>query len=566
MSYLILARKYRPQILDEVIGQDHIIQTLKNSVKEGRLAQSFLFVGSRGIGKTSTARILAKILNCPNRKKNDINPCNKCDSCLEITGSTNLDVLEIDGASNRGIDEIRNLRENVKFRPTSGKFKIYIIDEVHMLTQEAFNALLKTLEEPPEHVKFIFATTEPHRVPPTIISRCQRFDFRRIPTKTIDETLKAVAKKEKLKVEEDALFTIAKAAEGSMRDGESILDQMASYSDGKITVEATEKMLGVTKEETYFEVVDAVAEKDSQRALTVFQNVVGQGKDLRQFNKGLIEFFRDVLIAKTAKKPQKLIDRLDDSIEGIKKRASLFTVEEVLYIITILGNLFGQLKYSTFPQINIEVALIKLTQREDMAALAELLDRLNVLEDNTNSGAARIENNPSSLRGEKKTPMSGMPDNETRIKQKVAHYVSKHEGGAVDEKPRAKREKVSYTLRDVEERWMQVLSEVKKKKMSAGIFLSDTEPVEIEGDMLVLGLPGEFKFHKEALESKDNSRLIEGVIKHVLGATLRVRYVVTEKDSEEEDLGAVSQEEQPSKIIESAADIFQGKTIRRGIT
>ena len=563
MSYLILARKYRPQTLDEVIGQDHIIQTLGNAMKEGRLAQSFLFVGTRGVGKTSTARIVAKILNCPNRKKQDLTPCNRCDSCREIADSTNLDVLEIDGASNRGIDEIRNLREHVKFKPTAGHYKIYIIDEVHMLTSEAFNALLKTLEEPPAHVKFIFATTESHRVPPTIISRCQRFDFKRIPTRTIAETLQTVAKKEKLPVDRDALFTIAKAAEGSMRDGESILDQMASYSDGKITVEATEKMLGLTKEETYFELVDAIAAKDSQKTLTILQHVINQGKDLRQFNKGLIEFFRDILIGKSTKKADTLIDRLDDSIKGIKVRAQSFTTEDVLYIVTVLQNLFGQLKHSTFPQINIEVALVKLTHREDMTALSEILERLAILEKNGGVPDMRSEHTSALPQSEKKVLTSAEPDTETRIKQKVDQYVKKRERPHNDDTHHTANKNSPPTLRNVEEQWTQILNEVKKKKMSAGIFLSDTEPIEVDGNMLILGLPGEFKFHKEALESKDNAHIIEQVMKHILGTKIKVQYVVTEKDSKEEVVDASSPEENPTKIIESAAELFRGKTIKK---
>src|SRR3989338_6405581 len=234
-SYLVFARKFRPQTFEEVIGQEPITTTLKNAIEKKRVAQSFLFTGSRGVGKTSTARILAKALNC--EKSPTTEPCNQCISCEEITRGTSLDILEIDGASNRGIEEIRTLRENVKFKPTHGHYKVYIIDEVHMLTGEAFNALLKTLEEPPEHVKFIFATTEPHKVPLTILSRCQRFNFKRITGGAIQSKLTEIAKQEGFKAEPRALFEIARAADGSLRDGESLLDQISTLSEGPIREE-----------------------------------------------------------------------------------------------------------------------------------------------------------------------------------------------------------------------------------------------------------------------------------------------------------------------------------------
>src|SRR3989338_6174780 len=236
MSYLIFARKYRPQNFDEVVGQEHVCRTLKLAISSDRLAQSFLFTGSRGVGKTSMARILAKALNC--QKGPTDKPCGKCIPCMEITAGNSLDTLEIDGASNRGIDEIRNLREQVKFKPASGRFKVYIIDEVHMLTAEAFNALLKTLEEPPEHVKFVFATTEPSKVPITIVSRCQRYHFKPIPIRQIKEKLAEIADAEKIKAGNDVLFLLARAADGSLRDAESLFDQLASFTKGKPTVEA----------------------------------------------------------------------------------------------------------------------------------------------------------------------------------------------------------------------------------------------------------------------------------------------------------------------------------------
>ena len=306
MSYIVFARKYRPQAFDEVIGQSHITTTLANAIAQNRVAHAYIFAGPRGVGKTTTARIFAKALNC--EKGPTANPCNKCPSCLEITQGSSLDILEIDGASNRGIDEIRNLRENVKFAPSKGHFKVYIIDEVHMLTIDAFNALLKTLEEPPAHVKFIFATTQAHKVPPTILSRCQRFDFRRISIKDIVESLKAIAKKEGLKVPDDVLILMAKHSDGSMRDAQVVLDQISSFAEGKISLEDASKILGAVSDDILFSLAESIKSKAALKALKIIDDLVNEGKDVAQIVLYFIEHFRDLLVAKINKDPSKLID------------------------------------------------------------------------------------------------------------------------------------------------------------------------------------------------------------------------------------------------------------------
>lgn len=306
MSYLIFARKFRPQTFEQVLGQDPIVTTLRNGIKQERIPQNFLFSGPRGIGKTSTARILAKALNCAKGPVEE--PCGKCTSCQEITQGNSLDVLEIDGASNRGIDEIRNLRETVKFKPVNGRYKIYIIDEVHMLTTEAFNALLKTLEEPPPHVKFIFATTESHKVPLTILSRCQRFTFKRIPTHVIAEKLEEIAKAEKLKFDKKAIYLVAKASEGALRDAESLLDQLASFSEGKIEEADVLATLGLASEEVYFSILAAIQSKEAEKIFSLVADLYDNGKDLSQFAKGLLETFRHLLLLQCTDKADSFIE------------------------------------------------------------------------------------------------------------------------------------------------------------------------------------------------------------------------------------------------------------------
>src|SRR3972149_45297 len=267
MGYLVTARKWRPQTFEKVVGQGHITNTLKNAIKNNRIAHAYLFTGPRGVGKTTTARILARTLNCQNPV--DAEPCNKCEICMDIQNAQLMDIIEIDGASNRGIDEVRTLRESVKYAPTRGKYKIYIIDEVHMLTKESFNAFLKTLEEPPEHTIFIFATTDVHKVPLTIISRCQRFDFRRIELDKIKENLKMIAKDEKIEIDDKTLTIIAKKADGALRDAESYFDQVVAYSQGNIDADLVTQMLNLIDEETYFNISDAVLSKDYK---VVFQS------------------------------------------------------------------------------------------------------------------------------------------------------------------------------------------------------------------------------------------------------------------------------------------------------
>ena len=297
MSYLPLARKYRPQTFEELIGQPHVTTTLTRALGAKRIGQAYLFAGQRGVGKTSAARILAKCLNCTHGPA--ARPCQHWPSCLAILQGNSLDVLEIDGASNRGIDEVRSLRETVKFAPTQGAYRIYIIDEVHMLTPEAFNALLKTLEEPPSHVKFIFATTTPQKLPPTILSRCQRFDFRRLDGKTIVSALKQVSKAEGIAIEEAALYAIARASEGSLRDAEVMLEQLVSFCAGRIGEQDVSRLLGAVEQEALFAWAQAVLDRDAKTALLFVTQQLEQGKEVVQLLVGLVTHFRNLLILRT---------------------------------------------------------------------------------------------------------------------------------------------------------------------------------------------------------------------------------------------------------------------------
>ncbi|MFH0790204.1 MAG: DNA polymerase III subunit gamma/tau [Candidatus Omnitrophota bacterium] len=360
MSYTVFALKWRPGNFDEIIGQGHIVTTLKSALEKNRLAHAYLFAGPRGVGKTSTARILAKALNCKHGPT--INPCQKCSSCIEISQGRAFDVIEIDGASNRGIDEIRALRESVKFAPAAGKFKIYIIDEVHMLTTEAFNALLKTLEEPPEFVKFIFATTHAHKVIPTVLSRCQRFDFRRIPIVEIIAQLEKILASENIDVDKDVLFAIAKASDGALRDAESVLDQLVSFSRDNISLQDVLAVLGVVEQDLLFEITDKIIQKDALNVLALLNKVIEQGKDIGVFLNSLIEHFRNLMVAMITQADSKLLDLPEEICQRLLQQSKKISLEEIFAAFNILVNAQEMSKRLESQRIPLEISLVKLTQ------------------------------------------------------------------------------------------------------------------------------------------------------------------------------------------------------------
>ena len=566
MAYLVFARKFRPQSFKELVGQQPIVTTLENAIKQERIPQNFLFSGPRGVGKTSAARILAKALNC--KKGPTENPCGKCPSCEEITCGNSMDVLEIDGASNRGIDEIRNLRETVKFKPSSGRVKVYIIDEVHMLTTEAFNALLKTLEEPPEHVKFIFATTESHKVPLTILSRCHRFNFKRIPVKEIAGKLEAITKKEKLKSDKKALFLIAKASEGALRDAEGMLDQLASFSDGKITEEDVQLMLGLASEDIYFSVLEALKSKDATKIFSLVQDLYEGGRDLVQFAKGLLEIFRHLLLLQCAPETKEFIEMSDEGFAELEKRKADFTRGELLLALSLLGNLQNQLRRNIAPpRLMIETVLLKLLHLE---GLRDIDDVGSSPQGTPSTGSG----GPTRYRPAPRTPA---PD--VRPKAPTG-------GGGSTKRPRASNEITEApqveqstgaavaTLNEVEGVWPRVIEYVKAKRMSTGIFLSESEPVETTDHAVTLGLPEEFQFHRDMLEKANNRQLIEEAFEVVGGQKLRVQFVITKAENVQKTAPspdeAVSSADAPapeddktklSEILTDAMGIFDGARI-----
>lgn len=543
MPYQILAQKYRPQTFDDVIGQNTVTRTLKNSMLRNRVANAYIFCGPRGVGKTSIARLVSKTLNCEG--KPDERPCNKCDSCVEITEGRNLDVLEIDGASNNGVDEIRTLRENVKFSPSKGRFKVYIIDEVHMLSPGAFNALLKTLEEPPDHVKFIFATTEPHKVLPTIMSRCQRFDLKRISPGEIMGRLMDIAKKENINIEEKAVLLISRSADGSLRDSLVLLDQMISFSGDKISADDVIELLGMVHRDQIFELSRAVIDNNSIRAAVLLDQMIAGGKDPAFIANNLISHYRDMMIFKTTGAPTSDMAFAQDELDEIKNQLGKLSLEEILYILQSLTHCVTLMKGTMFARAPLEVALIKLTKRKNIKTLTDILKQLEKISDGWIEKTAEENTMTESIPKESAFQTAFEQD---RIQQGTGSL------------------------------WNAILTYIKNKKMSVFTFLNSAKPVAITRDKVVIGFGKEFSFNKEALEAETNRSVIQEAVNKITGGSPNLEFTVLEFLSKSDDTGqrhpsillktgagaAIDKKEREKMkpIIEKAMDIFGGHVVR----
>lgn len=385
MSYTALYRKFRPTTFDEVKGQDHIVQTLKNQIHANRIGHAYLFCGTRGTGKTSVAKIFAKAVNCEHPV--DGSPCNECDVCRGINSGSSMNVIEIDAASNNGVDNIRQIRDEIQYTPSSGKYTVYIIDEVHMLSIGAFNALLKTLEEPPSYVLFILATTEPHKIPITILSRCQRYDFKRISIDTIAGRLMELMEKENIEVEEKAIRYVAKAADGSMRDALSLLDQcIAFYLGQKLTYENVLEVLGAVDNEIFSQLTRSVIEGDVVACIHLLDEMVMQGRELGQFVNDFIWYLRNLMLIKTSDGASDVIDASAERIQALKEEAAMVDTDVIMRYIRIFSELSGQIKYSSQKRVLIEIALIKLTKPAMENDISSLNNRMAIVEKKIESG------------------------------------------------------------------------------------------------------------------------------------------------------------------------------------
>ena len=430
MGYTALYRKFRPQEFEDVKGQEHIVTTLKNQIKADRIGHAYLFCGTRGTGKTTIAKILARAVNCEHPV--DGSPCNTCKTCRAINEGTSMNVIEIDAASNNGVDNIREIREEVAYRPTTGKYKVYIIDEVHMLSTGAFNALLKTLEEPPSYVIFILATTEAHKIPITILSRCQRYDFRRITAETIAARLQELMDKEGNDVEEKAIRYIAKAADGSMRDALSLLDQcIAFYLGEKLTYEKVLENLGAVDTEVFSRLFRRILQQDTAGTIKTLDDIIIQGRELGQFVTDFIWYLRNLLLISTSEHPEEAVDASAENLERMKEESSMVDAETLMRYIRIFSELSSQIKYASQKRVLVEIALIKLCQPVMEMNLDSLYDRVRVLEEKLKNGVM-VQSVPAENYGQTRTEnvQEQIPEEEIVKPEKAApedlQYIKKN--------------------------------------------------------------------------------------------------------------------------------------------
>lgn len=525
-EYQVLARKWRPQKFADILGQEHITITFQNALKQNRISHAYLFTGPRGIGKTTTARILAKALNCEEGIKEE--PCNNCSSCKEITNDRSLDVIEIDGASNRGIDQIRDLRQNIKFGTSKSKFKIYIIDEVHMLTNEAFNALLKTLEEPPAHVKFIFATTEPNQIPLTILSRCQRFNFKRVPVNLIVQKLKNIAGEENIKADEDSLFVIAKSAQGSLRDAESILEQLSIFTEGEIIIDKVKELLGLVDEEVFFDLINLFKEQNITKIWQLINKLNQRGKDVPKLLKDFIHFLRDMLLIKKGIESSELIDIRPVYRQKLKEISQNFNEEQILSLIDSLSSVSYKLKRSESPLMDLEIYILG------------LLKEMN------------LPNNPQ--------PASGTynPKAATAKKEEKKEAPIREPGppGNYDcktmeqgkENPNPVRNKTSnYDLKNI---WSDILKEIKEKSKTLSALLADSKITSFDNNIVNIEVPITNGYLKTTLEK--SRKFIQSRLSEKIEQKIQVEFTHRPNEGNKKE-----------STIKKAIKIFDAKIVQK---
>lgn len=521
MDYQVSARKWRPQTFDEVVGQAHVSRTLTNAIRQGRVAHAYLFSGMRGVGKTTVARILAKTLNCQaTADAPAVNPCQICASCQTITAGHSPDVIEIDGASNRGIDEVRELREVVKYAPMAGRYRIYIIDEVHMLTPPAFNALLKTLEEPPPHAVFIFATTEAHKIPATILSRCQHFHFKRITRPAMTAHLERIVREEGIRLTAPGLGVIAKAADGSLRDALSLLDQAVAYSGKEVGDQDLEVILGTAGRGWFLSMVKAILERRTAPALSLVKELTDQGLDLRQFTTELIEYFRHLVIAKSSARPEELIDLSSEEVNEIRQLSSLADVEELQRLFGIFSMALESFRGTVHPNFVLEMAVIRATRVQPLESFEKLLERLDVLEKSLPQDPA----DPAVAPAGPKAPSVG--GSEPARSESVPLEV-----GEISHGPPAATDALLM------EPWARVLKRLLQEKPNLGSYL---EKGVVQGwvrdhdqDVLVIGYDDGSAFLGDLVQKEENRQVIASAVQEVFQKPIQLKVVRMEPSADE---------------------------------
>ena len=546
MSYLVLSRKYRPQQFQEIVGQSHVTKTLQNALLLDRLSHAYILSGPRGVGKTTTARILAKALNCPEGKKSE--PCGVCGICKEITEGRSLDVLEIDGATYRGIDKIRDdLQDYLRHPPMKTLYKVVIIDEVHMLTKEAFNALLKTLEEPPPNVVFIFATTQPNKVPPTILSRCQRFDFKRILSSEIIKSLAEIMKKEKIDIDEDSLLLIAKKADGGMRDALSLLDQVISFTDGSVNYSSVRSILSVVDEELFFSITDIAMTGNSLKGLEIVDDLMSQGYDPETLISGLLEHLRSLLIV-TVTNSADLIETTKDIKELYLAQKDRFAQSELHRISKLTEDALLSIPRSSMTRMIFESLLLKISNMDKSVEIEALLNGMGYSVEGTDS---ENEKNSSSIKDESKSASKS----DVEKSAAAAEKVSDKKGDSLSHN----KNSASITFEELKEKWDSIISEISKTRNNLGNALQKSHLTGLNSNYLELSFDNDDQYQKGAVDH--NSQYIRNFLKESIGIDIMLKTVSGEFNSVKNDSAEEIIEDEKETISEE--DMLKHPTVEK---
>ena len=551
MSYQVLSLKLRPQRFDEVVGQTHVTRTLQNAIGLDRVAHGYIFSGPRGVGKTTTARILAKVLNCKNPKDN--NPCGTCVNCTEITQGSNLDVQELDGASNRGIDEMRDLREAVKYPPNNSKYRIYIIDEVHMLTREAFNALLKTLEEPPPHVIFIMATTDAHKVPATILSRTQRFDFKHISINDISEYLKQILESENIKYDTDGIRLIAQKADGSLRDSLSLLDQTIAYASDALDVETIRDVLGIIKENVFLNIIQTIEKRDHKEVIHLLSQLIDAGYAISDFISGFNEFLRNCMIQKTGESAK--LNLSENSLNWLQTGCR-FSTADFLRMLDLSLQFESKLRFLQQPQISLEALFIKLSMMDASVDIASILSgevpkTISVKKPESQKPSITTEKPDSSL--VQTEPMeSPQPTENNPVTEKLTTPTPPVVSEPVPQQVR------NLTLEDFNNSWTEIIEGLEEKNSKIAHFLEEAKLSSFDGKQLLIELVNGHRFQLKTLEK--DAEQIASVINDKLNQKIRIKFHIQENNEEKPEKKKPESAEHPlfMKVLET----FEGEIIR----